>query len=143
MQNLPYFVLPWLYCAGLQVWSHILLMHTGRAPSMDVIDEEGSGKYDESGNEKDVKERENATQIAQKERGTTIRGVRPAPLELLSQVRMNQAAETPRSTIKSFLNVPNQNEIKFTKENLKKVEEQLKNAFIEFYHKLRLLKNYR
>ncbi|PSS28758.1 Phosphate transporter like [Actinidia chinensis var. chinensis] len=113
-----------------------------RAPSMDVIDEEGSGKYDESGNEKDVKERENATQIAQKERGMTIRGVRPAPLELLSQVRMNQAAETPRSTIKSFLNVPNQNEIKFTKENLKKVEEQLKNAFIEFYHKLRLLKNY-
>ncbi|OMP14077.1 hypothetical protein COLO4_00332 [Corchorus olitorius] len=30
----------------------------------------------------------------------------------------------------------------FTRENLKKIQNQLKKAFIEFYYKLRLLKNY-
>ncbi|KAB5538499.1 hypothetical protein DKX38_016032 [Salix brachista] len=49
---------------------------------------------------------------------------------------------TPRSTIKNFLEVPHQTELRFTRENLRKVEEQLKGAFVEFYQKLRLLKSY-
>ncbi|KAL3631192.1 hypothetical protein CASFOL_024176 [Castilleja foliolosa] len=54
----------------------------------------------------------------------------------------NNAPETPRSTIKGFLNYSRQADLKFSKDNLRKAEEQLKNAFVEFYHKLRLLKSY-
>ncbi|KAL3631188.1 Phosphate transporter PHO1 3 [Castilleja foliolosa] len=63
-------------------------------------------------------------------------------LEILQRVTFNNAPETPRSTIKGFLNYSNQTDLKFSKDNLRKAEEQLKNAFIEFYHKLRLLKSY-
>ncbi|KAG5237256.1 phosphate transporter PHO1 [Salix suchowensis] len=60
-----------------------------------------------------------------------VRNFRPAPLEILNRVKINNTQATPRSTIKNFL-----------KENLRKVEEQLKVAFVEFYQKLRLLKSY-
>lgn len=79
----------------------------------------------------------------QRHNQNTIRTTRPAPLEILNHVKFNTAQETPRSTIKGFLNLPNQTDLKFSKANLKKAEEQLKKAFIEFYHKLRLLKSYR
>ncbi|KAL9678956.1 hypothetical protein QQ045_016808 [Rhodiola kirilowii] len=70
------------------------------------------------------------------------RGVRPAQLEVLDRVKFHNHLETPRSTIKGFLNVPSQHELKFSRENLKKVEGKLKVAIVEFYHKLRLLKSY-
>lgn len=69
-------------------------------------------------------------------------GGRPAPLEILDRVKFNTSQETPRSTIKGFLNLPNQADLKFTRDNLKKAEDQLKTAFVGFYQKLRLLKNY-
>ncbi|GMP46534.1 hypothetical protein CsSME_00014649 [Camellia sinensis var. sinensis] len=72
-----------------------------------------------------------------------LRGSRPTPLEILTHVKMNNNPETPPSTIKSFLSVHDSNEIKFSRENLKKVESLLKRALVEFYHKLRLLKSYR
>ena len=72
-----------------------------------------------------------------------IKAKRPAPLEVLKQVKFNTTQETPRSTIKGFLNLPNQADLKFTKDNLQKAEDQLKRAFVGFYQKLRLLKNYR
>ncbi|XP_010480466.1 PREDICTED: phosphate transporter PHO1 homolog 3-like [Camelina sativa] len=71
-----------------------------------------------------------------------MRAARPAPLEVLDRVKINNTKETPRSTIKGVLKVPNHTELKFSRENLMKVEESLKRAFIEFYHKLRLLKSY-
>ncbi|GLT73038.1 hypothetical protein SLA2020_449250 [Shorea laevis] len=55
---------------------------------------------------------------------------------------MNHTLETPRSTIKGFLHYPAQTELKFSRENLKKVEDKLKLAFVEFYQKLRLLRSY-
>lgn len=67
---------------------------------------------------------------------------RPAPLHILNNVRMNNALETPRSTIKGVLKVPRHTDLKFTRDNLRKVEDQLKRAFIEFYQKLRLLKSF-
>nr|DAD34930.1 TPA_asm: hypothetical protein HUJ06_005570 [Nelumbo nucifera] len=69
---------------------------------------------------------------------------RPAPLEVLKHVKMNNTLETPSSTLKGFLNskVHNSTELSFRKKDLKKVEEQLKRAFVEFYQKLRLLKSY-
>lgn len=67
---------------------------------------------------------------------------RPAPLVILNRVTINNTLETPRSSLRGILHVPNQTELKFSKENLNKVEDQLKRAFVEFYHKLRLLKSY-
>lgn len=74
---------------------------------------------------------------------SNMRTKRPAPLEILNRVTINNTLETPRSSIRGILNVPNQTELKFSKENLSKVEDQLKSAFVEFDHKLRLLKSYR
>ncbi|XWS64232.1 hypothetical protein CRYUN_Cryun06bG0168700 [Craigia yunnanensis] len=72
-----------------------------------------------------------------------LKARKPAPLQILNRVKMNNTLATPRSTIKGFLNVPKQTELKFNRENLKKVEDQLKRAFVEFYQKLSLLKSYR
>ncbi|CAA7031203.1 unnamed protein product [Microthlaspi erraticum] len=71
-----------------------------------------------------------------------MRGARPAPVDVLDRVRINNTKETPRSTIKGVLNVSKQTELKFSRDNLAKVEERLRRAFIEFYQKLRLLKSY-
>ncbi|KAF8088774.1 hypothetical protein N665_0530s0029 [Sinapis alba] len=61
---------------------------------------------------------------------------------VLDRIRLNKTQETPMSTIRNVLKLSNQEELKFTRENLKKIEERLKNAFIDFYRKLRHLKNY-
>nr|XP_023903621.1 phosphate transporter PHO1 homolog 3-like isoform X4 [Quercus suber] len=90
----------------------------------------------------DDRENEIVNQMVQEQRLKNMKGTRPAPLEILSHVKMNNTLETPRSTIKGFLNYPVQTELNFTRENLRKVEDQLKRAFVEFYQKLRLLKNY-
>ena len=61
---------------------------------------------------------------------------------ILEGIRMNRTLETPLSAIKTILKVHKQEELKFTRENLKKVEERLQRALIEFYQKLGHLKNY-
>ncbi|ESQ34304.1 hypothetical protein EUTSA_v10006900mg [Eutrema salsugineum] len=66
----------------------------------------------------------------------------PEVLSVLDRIRLNKTQETPLSTIRNVLKLSNQEELKFTRENLKKIEERLKNVFIEFYRKLRHLKNY-
>ncbi|KAJ7943423.1 Phosphate transporter PHO1-like protein [Quillaja saponaria] len=76
------------------------------------------------------------------ERPNNLKVNRPAPLEVLDRVKLNSTVETPLSTIKGFLKYPENRELKFSRKNLNKVEEQLKRAFVEFYRKLRLLKSY-
>ena len=114
--------------------------------SMDVI-EEGPSSHgpssDESSDDKDDKENEIVNQMVHEQRLKNMKRTRPAPLEILSHVKMNNTQETPRSTIKGLLKHPLQTELNFTRENLREVEDQLKRAFVEFYQKLRLLKNYR
>ncbi|KAJ0263300.1 Phosphate transporter PHO1 4 [Hirschfeldia incana] len=62
---------------------------------------------------------------------------------VLERIRMNKTRETPLSTIKTILKVhKHEEELRFTSENLKKAEELLQIAFIEFYQKLGHLKNY-
>lgn len=63
-------------------------------------------------------------------------------LSVLGRIRMNKTLETPLSTIKTILKNNKHEELEFTRNNLKKVEERLQIAFIEFYQKLRHLKNY-
>ncbi|KAM3743642.1 hypothetical protein ACB098_07G162300 [Castanea mollissima] len=126
----------------ISLWDRVF----GRVPmSMDVI-EEGPSSHgpssDESSDDKDDKENEIVNQMVHEQRIKNMKGTRPTPLEILSHVKMNNTLETPRSTIKGFLNYPVQTELNFTSKNLRKVEDQLKRAFVEFYQKLRLLKNY-
>ncbi|KAK3026238.1 hypothetical protein RJ639_040523 [Escallonia herrerae] len=64
-----------------------------------------------------------------------------ASLGVLNHVKLNVAPETPVLTLKSIVNSSKSN-LSFSKEELKKVEEQLRHAFAEFYRKLRLLKHY-
>nr|CAN73334.1 hypothetical protein VITISV_035136 [Vitis vinifera] len=119
-----------------------------RRVHMDAIEQEGGsrsnhGQSGESSEEKEVKEKIQTTNHSiQEEKPNSIRGTRPAPLQILDRVKMNNTVETPCSTIKGFLNPDQLTALYFTRENLKRVEQKLKKAFIEFYHKLCLLKSY-
>lgn len=87
---------------------------------------------------------DNAThQNVEEKKPNDFKATRPAPLQVLERFKMNNTVETPRSTIKGFLNVPKKTEPNFSKVSLKKVEERLKQALVVFYNKLRLLKSYR
>ncbi|KAF5752070.1 phosphate transporter PHO1 3 [Tripterygium wilfordii] len=106
--------------------------------------EEGASMHDqeESSDDSRVDDRKDVHKADEEVKRKNIRGSRPAPLEILNHVQMNKAKDTPRSTIKGFLQVPTQTELKFDRGNLTKVERQLKQAFVEFYQKLRLLKSF-
>ncbi|CAL1360355.1 unnamed protein product [Linum trigynum] len=112
---------------------------------MEVI-EEGSISHEQSSSDgsssQDEDDAEKEEEEKPKKKSNNINAVRPSQLEVLDRVKMNNTSETPRSTIKGFLQIPGHKELKFTRENLRKVEEQLKRAFVEFYQKLRLLKSY-
>ncbi|KAK2636156.1 hypothetical protein Ddye_030948 [Dipteronia dyeriana] len=123
------------------------------ADLLEIIEETGEnshGQSDESNEDEKPSEKSNnnAKQTAKYGKLETPRSAmnlkkaRPAPIDVLNRVSINNTLETPRSTIKTVLNVPIQTELTFNKGTLKKVEDQLKRAFIEFYQKLRLLKNY-
>ncbi|XP_048318124.2 phosphate transporter PHO1 homolog 10 isoform X1 [Ziziphus jujuba] len=64
------------------------------------------------------------------------------PLEILDHVKINNTLESPISTIKGVFKDSKEDELSFNREELKKAEEKLRVAFIEFYHKLHLLKHY-
>ncbi|GMP46525.1 hypothetical protein CsSME_00014642 [Camellia sinensis var. sinensis] len=119
-------------------------VRANRRVAVDAIEGEESsshGHLDESGDDKFSNENRSINQNAKQHKPKNSKALpRPAPLEILNQVKMNNTHETPRSTIKGLLHVHNLKEIKFNRENLKKVEEQLKQAFIEFYQKLCFLR---
>lgn len=62
--------------------------------------------------------------------------------EILERVKMNDALESPMSTLKGFFG-DSRNDEPVSKKGLKKAEEQLRLVFSEFYQKLRRLKEYR
>ncbi|XP_026405397.1 phosphate transporter PHO1 homolog 8-like [Papaver somniferum] len=68
---------------------------------------------------------------------------KPAHLEILEHVKINNEPETPKSTIKAMLLKGSKDKkLKFNRKQLKRAEEQLKQVFIEFHWKLRQLKHY-
>lgn len=115
----------------------------------DMIEEdegEMTGKIVESSDSVEFMEENRRKRNTPERKTNSIRlSSRPAPLQVLDHVKINNTLETPRSTITGCLNlnVPQSRRMNFTRENLDKVENQLKLAFIEFYNKLRLLKSYR
>ena len=83
----------------------------GRAAmAMDVIEEGGSSSQGEHSGEDEEKKKDDYhvhdNQKVKVEKPNKFRATRPAPLDVLSRVTMNQMVETPRLTIKDFLNVP-------------------------------------
>ncbi|KAF8050986.1 hypothetical protein N665_1835s0001 [Sinapis alba] len=117
---------------------------------MEAIQEGGSSRAGQLQDEDEDEEEEEAQAeiVASVSTGasdvntTRMRAARPAPLDILDRVTINNTKETPRSTIKRVLQVSKHTELKFSRENLMKVEEKLKHAFTVFYQKLRLLKSY-
>lgn len=65
---------------------------------------------------------------------------RPAPVEILDHVKINVGLETPISAVKGLLS--SSSDFSFSKAELRKAEERMTLAFMEFYQKLRLLKSY-
>ncbi|KAJ6689969.1 hypothetical protein OIU85_006272 [Salix viminalis] len=64
------------------------------------------------------------------------------PLKILERVKINSTLKSPLATIKGVFKDSKEEELSFKKEELKKVEERLRVALIEFYQKLLLLKHY-
>ncbi|KAJ4835391.1 hypothetical protein Tsubulata_010554 [Turnera subulata] len=64
-----------------------------------------------------------------------------ASLEVLDRIRIHIDPATPVSTMKNVLSNPN-SELSYSKQELRKAEELMRRAFIEFHRKLRLLKSY-
>jgi hypothetical protein len=115
---------------------------------MEAIQEGGSSRAGLMEDDEEDEDEQNETSVVSTgaiDNETTtsrMRGARPSPIDVLGRVKINNTKETPRSTIKGVLKVSKQTDLKFSRENLMKVEESLKRAFIEFYQKLRLLKSY-
>ncbi|XP_049384660.1 phosphate transporter PHO1 homolog 9 isoform X4 [Solanum stenotomum] len=89
----------------------------------------------------EILEEESTSGNRDKEKRNLMR-FRPAPIEILDNVKINIDPATPISTFKNVIRTSKANS-KFSKDELKKAEEQMKTAFVEFYKKLRLLKSYR
>ncbi|KAI9159876.1 hypothetical protein LWI28_002771 [Acer negundo] len=65
------------------------------------------------------------------------------PLDVLDHVELHNTLGTPYSIIRSFVNsTDQQKQVTFNRDTLKKIETKLKRAFIQFYHKIGLLKSY-
>ncbi|XP_038998301.1 phosphate transporter PHO1 homolog 3-like [Hibiscus syriacus] len=88
----------------------------------------------------DVKQSNNGCQEIQEEDPRKVPSIRLAPLEVLNHMKLNQAT-SPAATFNCVSNTK-ETQMNFSRDNLKKIQNQLKHAFIEFYYKLRLLKNY-
>lgn len=62
-------------------------------------------------------------------------------LDILNQVKINVLPESVLSTLKAIVDGP-KSDLSFSKKELRNVQAKLKQAFVEFHRKLRLLKNY-
>ncbi|KAK4346612.1 hypothetical protein RND71_032951 [Anisodus tanguticus] len=89
----------------------------------------------------EILEEESTTGKRDKAKMNLVR-FRPAPLEILDNVKIKIEPETRMSTLRSCI-MTSKSHLSFSKEELRKAEEQMKKAFVEFYQKLRLLKSYR
>ncbi|XP_073018921.1 phosphate transporter PHO1 homolog 3-like isoform X1 [Primulina eburnea] len=80
-------------------------------------------------------------QIRSESQNNNASRFRPASLDVLGQVMINVDPETPVSTLRNVI-MSSKSDLSFSEEELRKVEEKLRQAFVEFYQQLRLLKSY-
>lgn len=72
----------------------------------------------------------------------SIQELKPASLDLLPHVRINLSPETPIATLK-YMVARSNSQLQYNKTELRKSEELMTQALIEFYRKLQVLKGYR
>ncbi|GMN29546.1 hypothetical protein TIFTF001_047949 [Ficus carica] len=105
---------------------------------MDAIQEvemSGEGEVEEERRGKE------AIESRQRNDNKGIDGSRPASLDILDHVKININPESPISTLRSIL-MSSTADLSFSKEELRKSQELMTQAFVEFYRKLGLLKSY-
>lgn len=117
-----------------KLWSSVAV----KVRAIEAIEEGGSSRAGRSSDEDDYNLEEEKYKDMSK-----MKAARPAPIGVLKFVKINNTKEMPRSTIKSVFKVSNQKELKFSRDNLRKTEEKLSCAFVEFHRKLWFLKSYR
>ncbi|XP_022133848.1 phosphate transporter PHO1 homolog 9-like isoform X2 [Momordica charantia] len=93
--------------------------------------------------DEDVEEKEAKSYRRKTSRGTTstIKELRPASLEFLPHVRINVSPETPVSTLK-YMVTSSKARLSYNKTELRRSEELMTRAMIQFYQKLQVLKGY-
>lgn len=77
-----------------------------------------------------------------KVRTTAGGGYKPAPLEVLDNVKINLVPDTPVETLKNIV-LDSKLDLTYNKAELRNAEQLMTQAFIEFHQRLRLLKSYR
>ncbi|KAL3833241.1 hypothetical protein ACJIZ3_007977 [Penstemon smallii] len=80
-------------------------------------------------------------EMSTEEISAPMKGFRPAPLEVLDHVKINVDPDTPVSTLRNVI-MSSKSDLSFSKDEVRKAEEKLTQAFVEFYQQLRLLKSY-
>ncbi|KAH9295011.1 hypothetical protein KI387_038599 [Taxus chinensis] len=65
---------------------------------------------------------------------------KPHPIEIIRDVKIMITPDTPRSTIRGLLNNPGSNTL--SRKDLRRANDMVRTAFIEFYEKLTLVKSY-
>nr|GEV13548.1 SPX domain, EXS [Tanacetum cinerariifolium] len=81
------------------------------------------------------------TPVMERNTGEVSEEHKMASLDVLNRIKLNATIETPISTMRSVFNSLS-SDLQFNKNELKEAQGKLKQAFIEFYEKLRYLKNY-
>lgn len=102
---------------------------------MDVIDEVEMSSEDENWEEK---QRGNIAKKTDRKTDRDAMGRKLTSLEILNHVKINVGVEG----LKGILTGLRHDESSFSRVELRKVEELMKQAFVEFYSQLRLLKSY-
>ncbi|KAK8711374.1 hypothetical protein V6N13_146658 [Hibiscus sabdariffa] len=83
----------------------------------------------------------NSEGISGEEKKKAYRHFRPAPLNVLDNVKINVELETPISILRSVIK-SSKSDLLFGRQELRTAEEKISEAFVEFNRKLRLLKSY-
>ena len=108
------------------------------------ITQEVEGEDDAASVDEDMEAKEAKGHCRKGSRGSiqATQELRPAPLDFLPHVRINISPETPASTIK-YMVARSKARLSYNKTELRKSEELMTRALIQFYQKLQVLKGYR
>ncbi|KAK6152597.1 hypothetical protein DH2020_012236 [Rehmannia glutinosa] len=80
-------------------------------------------------------------QIRAEKNKKDAKGFKPASVEILDYVKINVHPDTPVSTLRNVI-MSSKSVPSFSEDELRKAEEKLQRAFIEFYYQLGFLKSY-
>ncbi|KAG7033183.1 Phosphate transporter PHO1-like 9, partial [Cucurbita argyrosperma subsp. argyrosperma] len=107
------------------------------------ITQEVEGEDDAASVDEDMEAKEAKGHCRKGSRGSiqATQELRPAPLDFLPHVRINISPETPASTIK-YMVARSKARLSYNKTELRKSEELMTRALIQFYQKLQVLKGY-